>query len=216
MCGQPYSVKRISLKSLVHDAFHFFTHLDKGFGYTLKQLAIAPGVMEREYVEGNRHKYQKPFSMFILCASINGLGRYWIFRTLVTHFHTGKIAEASFFHEYMVVLYALLVPLFALITWAFFARSQYNYAETGVLQLYMFSFIFLAVTLIALLKFIWPELDTAYIELPLVGIYTTITLVRFYNRSNPWWVALRAVILIVTLFVIAQRMEDLVMAVMKD
>jgi hypothetical protein len=40
--GQTFKTKRITLKGLLHDVFHFFTHLEKGFGYTAKQLAIAP------------------------------------------------------------------------------------------------------------------------------------------------------------------------------
>ena len=64
-CGMPYQVKRISMGGLLHDIFHLFTHLDKGFGYTVKMLIKAPGHMQRQYIEGERAKHQKPFSMFL-------------------------------------------------------------------------------------------------------------------------------------------------------
>src|SRR5689334_7088328 len=34
VCGQALHTKRISLHSILHEAFHFFTHLDHGFPYT--------------------------------------------------------------------------------------------------------------------------------------------------------------------------------------
>src|SRR3990170_3167143 len=81
-CGQPYTIKRISLSALLHDIFHLFTHLDKGFGYTLKKLMVEPGHMQRTYVEGYRAKHQKPFAMFFICATVAALSRYWIFQAL--------------------------------------------------------------------------------------------------------------------------------------
>ena len=63
-CGVPYHVRRISMAGLLEDIFHFFTHFDKGFGYTAKMLIKAPGHMQREYIEGDRIRHQKPFSIF--------------------------------------------------------------------------------------------------------------------------------------------------------
>ena len=207
-CGQTFKTKRITLKGLLHDVFHFFTHLEKGFGYTAKQLAIAPGKMQREYVEGVRSRYQKPFSMFFICASVNALVRYWIFESLFKFYHWGNPIEANFFHQYMVLLYTILMPLIILITWLFFFNAKYNYAETGVLQLYLFSFIFLAVTVIAFTKFIWHDLDTAKIELPVILVYSTITCINFYNKNNKWITAIKSIALLVVIFFLAQKAED--------
>lgn len=63
-CGQAISVKRISVGSIVHEVFHFFTHVDKGLPFTIKKLITHPGTMQREYLDGNRIRHQKPFSMF--------------------------------------------------------------------------------------------------------------------------------------------------------
>ncbi len=64
-CGQAFTPKRLTTKGMIHDVFHFFTHLDKGLPYTVRTLITAPGKMQREYVEGTRNKHQKPFSMFL-------------------------------------------------------------------------------------------------------------------------------------------------------
>ena len=215
-CGQSYITKRITVSGLLHEVFHFFTHIEKGFGYTLKQLVVAPGTMQRLYMEGVRSRHQKPFSMFILCATINGVGRYWIYEVLLKYYHIGNLSEASFFHQYMVLLYAILMPVISLLVWVFFFKSKYNYAEIGVLQLYLFSAIFLFVTVIALLRFIWPHMDTAYVELPILIIYNSITFINFFNNSNRWLTLTKGIVLIIVIFVMAQKMEDLVIRLISN
>jgi len=209
-CGQSYITKRITLRGLLHDVFHFFTHIEKGFGYTLKQLIVAPGTMQRLYIEGVRSRHQKPFSMFILCATINAVVRFGIDEILLKYYHTSSVSEVSFQHQYFVLLYVFLIPLVALFTWLFFSGSKYNYAEMGVLQLYIFSFAFLMVIPVAMFRFIWPLMDTAYVELPLMIIYISVTLINFFNKSNRWLVLIKAILLAVGIFLMAQKFEDLV------
>jgi hypothetical protein len=207
-CGQSYTVKRISLKSLLHDVFHFFTHLEKGFGYTLKQLIIAPGSMQREYVEGKRSRHQKPFSMFFICLSILALSRYLIFLAL-------HKPEATFWHNYSAFVYIFLVPVISLFNWLLFPKAKYNYAETGVLQLYTLAFIFLSVIPIAFLLFIWPELDTAYVESPILAVYSVITFMHFYNTSPRWLTLFKSLVMIGFNFLLVQLAEDFAMKLLK-
>src|ERR1700754_2075948 len=81
-CGQPHAVKRITIHTVLHEVAHLFTHLDSGFLYTLKALAINPGHMQRAYLEGHRSRHQKPFSMFFVCATIAGIGIFWMTKPL--------------------------------------------------------------------------------------------------------------------------------------
>jgi hypothetical protein len=207
-CGQPYKAKRISMAGLLHDVFHFFTHLDKGFGYTLKLLIVAPGHMQREYIEGERSKYQKPFSMLFICATIAAVSRYWIFQAVQNYYHIGNVAERDFVHQYMVIFHIALLPLNVLIAYLLFYKSGYNYAEIGVLVLYSASFFFLIVTLTTLAKLIWPRIDTAYIELPVLLIYSTIIFINFFNSQPRWIVAIKSVITFLCGFFLVQVTED--------
>ena len=115
-CGHPFEVKRISLNGLLHDVFHVFTHIDKGFGYTLKELFVHPGKMQRWYVEGERVRHQKPFSMFLICATVAALIRYWIYESIISYYQAGSSSEAYFLNEYMVLLHLVLMPVYTLIT----------------------------------------------------------------------------------------------------
>ena len=207
-CGHQYKTKRISISGLLHDILHFFTHLEKGFGYTLKQLIIAPGHMQRTYIEGERSKHQKPFSMFIICASISAVSRYWILKALLKYYHAADISEANFFHEYIVVLYIALVPVFALLGYLFFYKSGYNYAEMGVWILYTVSVLFLGAIFIALTRFAWPFQDSAYIEFPVFCVYFTITAVNFFKKLSRWEVVIKSLIIMTIIFLLNQVLED--------
>lgn len=207
-CGQAYEVKRITLHGLLHDVFHLFTHLDKGFGYTIKQLVAAPGTMQRQYIEGERSKHQKPFSMFFICITVAALCRYWVYSAILKYYDSGNPAEAIFFHEYMVIMQVVLLPLNVLITYLFFYNSKFNYAEIGVLLLYTISFFCLLVSCISLLKFIWPDLDTAYVELPLIIIYNAITFIKFFNTMPAWKVMIKSIVTLLLGFVIVSYVEE--------
>jgi len=180
-CGRKYKPERLSLRSLLHEAFHFLTHLDNGFPYTLKKLFTSPGKMQKEYIEGNRYKYQKPFSMFFLCATIAALSIYWVNLILLKHFEAGDTKEAVFFHKYWVILQVLMLPFYSLITYLFFRRTKFNYGEIIILQLYLFSFLFIVLSMIHLLKFVFPHLQTRYIEFPAIILFTTITNLNFFK-----------------------------------
>ncbi|MDQ3277071.1 MAG: hypothetical protein M3Q06_02015 [Bacteroidota bacterium] len=166
--------------------------------------------MQRSYIEGERSLHQKPFSMFFICATFAALSRYMVYNALLQYYHTGNVSEANFFHQYMVVLHILLLPLYTGITYLFFYKAKYNLAEIGILLLYTVSFFFLLASAIALLKFIWPHLDTAYIELPILAVYNIITFVNFFHDLPRWRVVLKGLLVLLLLFVCTQIAEDYV------
>lgn len=207
-CGQSFIIKRVSIPGLIHDILHFFTHLEKGFGYTLKQLIIAPGHMQRTYLEGKRSIHQKPFSMFFICATITALTRYWILSAIIKYHHADITSEAKFFHEYMVLTYIALVPIYVLITYLMFYKAKYNYAEIGVMMLYALSFIFLASAFISLPKIFYPRLETRFIEFPVFTIYIMVTLINYF-KIIPWWiVAIKSVVIMIAAFFLNDLAED--------
>lgn len=211
-CGAAYKVKRISLHMLFHDVFHLFTHLDKGFALTVKQLIRKPGTMQRQYIDGDRYRHQKPFSMFFICATIAGLSRYWVISALIKYYGTGDQLEANFFHHYMLMLHMVLLPFYSFITYLLFYKERYNYAEVGVCMLYNVSAFFLIVSVIALSKFIWPQLDTAYIEFPILFVYNTVTMVHFFNKSPRYLAIIKSILVFSIVFLSAHYLEKLVIS----
>lgn len=213
-CGQSMAIKRLSLPELLHEAFHFFTHVEHGFLYTLKMLLTSPGQVQRQYVEGFRVKHQKPFSMFFLSATISALVYYWVYTAIITYMHTGSQEEADFFHKHFVLLHVCLLPLYSLIVYLCFKKAGYNYGEITVYQLYTFSFLFIMLAFIQLIKFIAPHLQTRYIELPCFIIYILFTNLRFFVQLKRSTVIILSVITVILIFALGSSVQDKVQEIL--
>ncbi|MGC4038991.1 MAG: DUF3667 domain-containing protein [Chitinophagaceae bacterium] len=208
-CGEAVTAKRITIHNLLHDVFHFFTHLDKGFGFTVKQLLLSPGTMQRRFIEGDRSRYQKPFSMFFICATIDAVLRYWILTALEKYYHTGDEAQTHFFHQYLVLTHILMMPVYVFIAWLVFYNRKYNYAEIGVLVLYNTSFFFLIAAALFIPKLVWHDYDTAWSELAVIAIYNAVTFINFYKEENKWIIIIKSVVAVTLTFVLANYVEDI-------
>ncbi|MES1215993.1 MAG: DUF3667 domain-containing protein [Bacteroidota bacterium] len=194
-CGHSYQVKRITVASILHEVAHIFTHFEKGFGYTFKQLATRPGKMQREYIHGFRSKHQKPFSMFFICASLSGLAIYWISKpTHDINISAFDEMREHFYRHYYVILQTILIPYYALINWLLFWRKELNYAEALVWFVYTLSFILLLVILPNMINLIPHRFETYYIEIPLLSIYIIWTNLNFFNKDATWLVILKSII----------------------
>ena len=63
-CGQNADIGRISWKYIWHEVIYFFTHMEKGFLFTSRQMVVSPGKSVKEFMEGKRKNYQPPVSCF--------------------------------------------------------------------------------------------------------------------------------------------------------
>jgi hypothetical protein len=211
-CSQPVAIKRITLGTILHEAFHFFTHVDKGFPYTLKKLLKEPGTMQREYLEGIRVKHQKPFSMFLISATILALVLYWLNVILSKYYDAGDLKEALFFDKYMVFLLLGMVPIFSLLTFLLFNNSGYNFAEVLVFSLYTISFFFVLISVINFIKLIFPEFESRLLEIPATLLYNAFTFKNFFTKRKRWWVISKSVICALISFAAIASLQDYLVA----
>lgn len=207
-CGQAMAVKRLSLHEMVHEVLHFFTHVEKGFLYTLKMLVTAPGKMQKEYVDGVRVRHQKPFSMFFISATASALIYYAINTVIVKQLHAGSADEADFFRRYWALFHTLMMPLYSFITYLFFKRSGHYFGEIAVLQLYLFSFLFLVISVLQLVRLFVPAFETRYVELPLIVVYSVVTNLNFFSRLKKAEVIGISVLCITVVFGMATFLQD--------
>jgi hypothetical protein len=124
-CGQALQIERISINSLLHEVAHTFWHLEKGFLYTLKELAINPGTTQRKYISGIRLRYQKPFPLFAISVTFCALALFFIYRNAPNR------SEQFFYKHYFFMVQAAMLPLFALITYILFKSRNLFYAEAS-------------------------------------------------------------------------------------
>jgi len=116
---------------------HAFTHADKGILLLIKQLAINPGVVAREYVDGKRNKYFNPFSFLILVV---GIASVILISSGFVSFNTNSRVASNpvsvFFNKHVNLVILFNMPVLALFSWLLLRKSKTNYAENLVLAAY--------------------------------------------------------------------------------
>lgn len=210
-CSQTTHLHRFSLGHIGHELMHALTHADKGALDLLKELAVRPGVVAREYVlEGKRKRYFNPFTFLMIVLGIT------LFVNSVFHPYTQRSSTApppattrsesatqstspsefrerqrdvqTFIEKRNNVVVFLAIPFFALFYWLFFLRSGINYAEHLVAQVF-FSGFYSLVTL-ALLAPLKPLFTTGQqlggVQLLLQFLYLSFAYYQFLGPSRSW------------------------------
>lgn len=180
-CGQKTHQHRFNLPHIFHEFFHAFTHADKGVLMLVRDLALRPGRVLREYiVEFKRARYFNPFTFLLLVLGftvfINSVVKPYTSRpTLRTETaaveidqsgpesakHKEAVARQRRLGEWMekrsnwITLAA--IPIIALVFWLFYRRL--HFAEHLVAQIVLAGFYMLAGSLLILLAFV-PALHT--------------------------------------------------------
>ena len=121
---------------------------NKGIFSFAWHLIRKPGIVALDLVEGRRKRY---FNLFQFLLLIVGVTTFLISKTdfIVQATKTinttndvkmsAKLGAAQqeislLMQKYNNILQMLLIPIFSLFSWLFFARKKYNYAETIVLH----------------------------------------------------------------------------------
>ncbi|MES1201360.1 MAG: DUF3667 domain-containing protein [Pseudomonadota bacterium] len=88
-CGQPAHVHH-SLWHMVEEALHGLFHFDTKIWRTIPKLAIRPGTLTREYIEGKRARYVSPLALFLFTV-------FLMFAVIATvgHVSLGDVANVQ-------------------------------------------------------------------------------------------------------------------------
>ncbi|MBO9203628.1 MULTISPECIES: DUF3667 domain-containing protein [Niastella] len=169
-CGQKATTHRLSFHDLWHDLLHYFTHADKSIFRLVGALAVRPGVVAREYVDGKRAKYFKPVNLFLVVGSLlvlilgifhlqneEAITDWQRQAAAIRDVNQQKLALErverlqDVYHygaKYSNVLNMLVSPLTALIFWLFYKKARYSYIEHLVASMFFISFVMLFNTLL--------------------------------------------------------------------
>lgn len=197
-CGQKKGIHRITIGHVFHEGIHSLTHADKGFLLLVKELVTRPGLVAKEYIDGKRKRYFNPLSFLVISSALfatfanatgfmdrltgGGGARAGGRRPSEEWLEVFKIASHS--GKWLTLLF--IAPLFAILSWLFFIKKKYNYAENFVLH----SFIFGEAALLRLLVFIplfliIPEKTSMLNQVVYEGIFLlflTIAYKQFYQQ----------------------------------
>lgn len=198
-CGQTAHTHRLNMPHLLHEAVHFFTHADKGIFYLIRQLAVRPGIVAREYVLGKRKKYFSPLNFFLIVVGLflfvqttlkpmQGSNMTALKESVrkipdqvVRERRLAKLERAeaatAFMARYSNYVNMAVTPLIALVFFLFFYRSGYNYTEHLVANLYITGFNALVFVLV-ITPFLLLAKETSW---HLLGIYIFLFWEAFYR-----------------------------------
>jgi hypothetical protein len=131
-CGQRSSTGRLTVKLIIEEVIHAFFHADKSIFRLIKELAIRPGVVALEYINGKRKKYFNPFTFLVLVVGLSTFA-FNAFGVLEATGSRQSVINAYLYKHYNLIVF-VNVPLLAFFSWILFKKSGKNYAENLVLS----------------------------------------------------------------------------------
>ncbi|MDX2070976.1 MAG: DUF3667 domain-containing protein [Haliscomenobacter sp.] len=149
-CGQKVIQRRFTMRAIFDDVFNQISNVDHGLIYTFLMLFKKPDRVVLDYLAGKTIKYSSPFKYLIFWTAVSaliyiGLGFYDQQVAGMDNFmHSADDQKASEFgrlyndlmKQNFQLVSILYIPLFAIFTWWFFKKSEFNYAEHLVANAY--------------------------------------------------------------------------------
>jgi hypothetical protein len=159
-CGQKASTGRITFSYLLHEVFHFFSHIEKGFVFTSLHLIYEPAKTVKNFVDGKRKNHQPPISYFIIWTTIYILFLYWLEKLFgennvinyKEYFGPGTTTKFAISHLSLVL--TIVIPFQALYLYILVTRNTFNFFESMVAAIYslgtiiLFQFLFAVIALL--------------------------------------------------------------------
>jgi hypothetical protein len=209
-CGQKATPANVKLHDFVHEATHEFLHLDGKILHTLKLLVTRPGQLTVEFLDGRRARYISPLRVYLTFSLIfftlaallprglegamqvkkdgTGLkGDTEFERRLERGFgkidqHPELLGEAVLHHLTKVMF--VLMPVFALIVWAFYRRQQRFYIPHLYYSVHFHAFVFLVMSVYVIVNRLGvPKPVTASVILTVIP-YHFLALRRVYGGTR--------------------------------
>lgn len=208
-CGQKATSASVKLHDFVHEATHEFLHLDGKIVNTLKLLVAKPGQLTVEFLEGRRSRYVSPLRVYLTFSLIfftlaailprglesavkvrgdTGLqGDTELERRLATGMRKAEqdadlIGNAVLHHLPKIMF--VLMPVFALIIWAFYRKQQQFYIPHLYYSVHFHAFVFLVMSVYVAVNRIGVPKPAAAVLILTVIPYHFIALRRVYGGSR--------------------------------
>jgi len=218
-CGQRTDTHRLTIKHILHEFLHTFTHADMGFLGMISDLVRKPGIVAMEYVQGKRKKYFNPFTFFVLSVGMLATSSH-LFHTLDKEIKPDprvvaqlppplkikylnqieRVNEGThFMSKNLNTAAMLLLPFYGFLSWVFFRRRGYNYSEllVGLMLFQSLVAIAQAILVIPLATKYRDDTLFLYVTLGFVVlscIYIGVAQFQFLRFNNRWMIVLTSLV----------------------
>jgi hypothetical protein len=206
-CGQK-KAKRIDSTYIKDELLYVLVHTNKGFFYSVKKVAKAPGRTALEFIEGNRVNHYKPILLVFLLAGISAFIANTFIHPLELQqrlneamgvkndLGSNKMADAAMKYQSLFMLAS--VPFAAVFSWLAFKKWGYNYWENVVANAYLYAMI-LIFNIAIILPLQWLLLENAMLATIIPTMLTFFSMllisiwffIQLYPEKNAGEVILR-------------------------
>ncbi|MDQ7961045.1 DUF3667 domain-containing protein [Flavobacterium lindanitolerans] len=147
-CGQK-KYKRIDRKYLIDEVQYLAVHTNKGFFYSLKNIARNPGKTAKKFIDGDRVNHYKPI---LLAFVLSGISAFLSFKVIKSDVIMEKYMQQiygeqklpmlgmhdamSILSSYSSIIMLLLIPLASIVTALVFKKWGENYYEHVIMNTY--------------------------------------------------------------------------------
>jgi hypothetical protein len=193
-CGGKVIEKRLTLKNLMHHLGETFFNYDNKLLHTIIDLIKIPEKVIDGYVNGIRKRYINPISFFGISLTLTGFSIFIIKKFYknaldasqlfdTSELYSNKMSQdimassADWSLEYSSLIYASMIPLFAIISWLLFSNKRYNFTEH--LVSYMYSMSLYSITSVILGLFILVIAPSYYLAFGMC-LYVVVLLYHCY------------------------------------
>lgn len=214
-CSQKAATHRFTLAHFAHETTHAVTHTDKGVLLLIKEMFVRPGVVAREYVEGKRKKYFNPitFLLILMAVQVFAVKKTDIYGNFTRQMQKAYEAmakanpdsvkgiqdfnqqlkkadkQASIATDNNKLLTVIFIPLLSALTWLFFKKSGFNYAENLVFNVLINAQLivwFLLICIIPVLIKVKLVVLVMYIYIIASWVYSLVAYKQFYRQKWGW------------------------------
>lgn len=191
-CGQSTETERINLHYLSHEIQHSIFHVDRGILYTIKELLTRPGYTIKNYLDGKRVNYFKPFAFVVILSTIYGF---------IAHFfnvypensimpdmesesarYNQMTLEWMYSHYSMAMLF--LTTFSALSSYLVFRKSGYNYLEHLVIYSYIVGIQIFLFLISYIFYYNFPSVWIIYVVSTLAYCYNAWVMFQLFNDGS--------------------------------
>jgi hypothetical protein len=147
-CGQKAGVKRLGWKTFVEEIRYWYNQ-ENGFFNSTLELAIRPGRLFKNYLEGKRKRYYEPVNFLLICIT-TFLVIYQV-DLAVSHFPkintatllTNDPQTKAMIDKYRSLIEFIILPFTTLTVLILVAYPRLNYMEVFSIGFFAFSFLFI-------------------------------------------------------------------------
>jgi hypothetical protein len=178
-CGQAANTQRLALADIWNALVHVMFHADHSVFSLVRNLAIRPGHVAREYVEGRRKTHFNPFTFAVVVIGVAALlmaaTRFVDFGDLPAN------PVTSFIQRNLNLLIFLQIPLLALFGMLLNRREQLRFAEHMVLAAYASGFrsLFFMAVVIPVWVVVQKNAGVGVDHAALIGLYLLVWLAYY-------------------------------------